>query len=276
MYPASRLFDLRPSGFINLGSYCAEFTDVGVGEPIVVLPGLMGGTGLLAPIVRKLSQRHRVITYQLRGESQALFDRGFGFGRLVEDLDCMLAQLQLERPGILGVSFGAALALEFVARHPNRVSFLAVQGAAAQFRAGIFSEVARQVLDRFPLPANNPHVNQFFKLLLPLSASRRSDLDLVVDQCWRTDQSVMAHRLAMLEGFDVLNRLSDISMPTLAFSCDSDVLVNDREIESMSRALPQCELKRLEGAGHFAFVSHVESMCNAVANFAGTATLARS
>lgn len=268
MIQAQRLFDFRPTGFLNLRGYCAEYADFGIGDPIIVLPGLMGGVGLLTPMIRQLSKRHRVIAFQLRGESQPLFDRAFGFQRLVDDLDEVISQLHLERPGLVGVSFGGALALDYVANHPNRVNFLAIQGCASQFHAGLFCEVARQVLDRFPLPHDNPHVNQFFRLLMPQRCAIDSSLDLVIDQCWRTDQSVISHRMAMLEDYDVAGRIAEVKTPTLAFSCDTDVLVSDREIEQMTRNLPRGQVHRLKDAGHLAYVSHADRMVNAIAEFA--------
>src|SRR5579875_3392684 len=45
---------------------------LGRGEPIVLVPGLAGGRGLLAPLARRLARRHEVILPSLRGDRGVL------------------------------------------------------------------------------------------------------------------------------------------------------------------------------------------------------------
>ena len=59
----------------------------------------------------------------------------------------------LERPNVLGVSFGGTLALELAARHPQRLDTLTVQGAGAQFERSLLQQVAGLILSRYPLPS---------------------------------------------------------------------------------------------------------------------------
>src|ERR1043166_8752113 len=150
-------------GCPHLTHYTVEYREGGEGPPLILVPGMAGGFELLGPLARLLASRFRVISYQLRGEDNCFALRSpFELHDLVSDLGEFVDWLCLENPTILGVSFGAVLALEFAARYPHRLDRLIVQGVGARFEQGLIQQVASTVLNRYPLPADNPFVNQFF------------------------------------------------------------------------------------------------------------------
>lgn len=261
----------RPSAkFVSLSDrYTVEYYDRGHGDPLVVVPGLAGGAALIEPLIEELASEFRVICYELRGETSDFCDRAYHFDRLVRDLGEFVSRLGLERPGLLGLSFGGAIALDYATRFPNRLDFLAVQGAGASHRAGPFDGVARRVLERLQLPDNNPFVNQFFRVLTADRTSVGGLFDLIVNQCWRTDQSVMAHRFGLLEEYDVLERLSGLTVPTLALCGERDVLVHPSMVGQMVTLAPCLESRVLPDAGHFAFVTHPQLVAQALRDFHG-------
>src|SRR3954469_16062072 len=98
---------------VRVGGEWLDVVEMGQGEPIVLVPGLAGGWKLLMPLARRLARRNRVILPGLRGD---LFPLGASWacdvGDYAGDLAEVVAQLGLERPVVLGVSFGGAIALE--------------------------------------------------------------------------------------------------------------------------------------------------------------------
>src|SRR5262249_54030907 len=56
-------------GVIDLKHYNAEFVEWGDGPPLVLVPGLAGGIELIEPLARELAHHFRVVSYQLRGET---------------------------------------------------------------------------------------------------------------------------------------------------------------------------------------------------------------
>src|SRR5262245_50909494 len=151
------------SGCAHLTNYTVEYREWGDGPPLVLVPGLAGGFELLGPLARLLARHFRVISYQLRGEDNCFALRSpFGLHDLVDDLAEFMDWHCLERPTLAGVSFGGILALEFAASHPSRLNELIVQGVGARFERNLLQQVASTVLSRFPLPADNPFINQFF------------------------------------------------------------------------------------------------------------------
>ena len=218
------------AGCVHLKHYTAAYCEWGDGPPVLLIPGLAGGFELLGPLARRLAQHYRVISYQLRGEDDAFaLRRRFDLHDLVEDLAEFMGWYGLEAPPIMGVSFGGVLALEYAVRRPHGLSSLIVQGTGARFERGLLQQVAGAVLARYPLPTDNPFVNQFFNLLFGSRQRPGSLFRFVTRQCWQTDQAVMTHRFRLVERFDISGRLDAIRVPTLVLTGDRDLLVSAEE-----------------------------------------------
>jgi pimeloyl-ACP methyl ester carboxylesterase len=229
----------------------------------VLIPGLAGGYELLGPLARILANQFRVISYQLRGEDDCFaLRRRFDLGDMVDDLVEFVDWHGLERPTLFGVSFGGTLALEFAARYPGRLRALAVQGVGSRFDRGLLQRVAGAVLAGYPLPPDNPFINQFFNLLFGGNQKVDPLFRFVTRQCWQTDQSVMAHRFRLVEQFDLTGRLQQIRVPTLVLVGDRDLLVSRQSLEDLGNGLPEARLVRLGGAGHLAFVTQPQRVAD--------------
>jgi len=249
---------------LSRGGLC-DVVRMGRGEPIVLVPGLAGGWKLLAPLARRLARRHEVILYGLRGDRGPIVaPRAESMEGYADDLAEVIESLGLERPAILGVSFGGAVALEFAVSHPGLVGALVVQGAEARFRKSLGSQIALGVLERFPMPADNPFFNQFFNLLHAGKPDSASLADFVVERCWETDQGAMARRLRALESFDVADRLWQVEAPTLILGGTRDAIVPVARQRSLAEAIPGARFEPLDGAGHIGFLTHRDEITRQV------------
>lgn len=234
-----------------------EVVRTGEGEPIVLIPGLAGSWRLVAPLAERLARRFEVIVCGLRGDR---FPLGGAWARSItdhaDDLACVVEQLGLERPAVVGVSFGGAIALQLAIEHPRCVGALVVHGVESRFRTSLGSTIARRVLERFPLPNDNRFVNQFFNLLHAGMPEPGPVADFVVERCWETDQSVMARRLALLESFDVSERLWEIDAPTLVVAGERDVIVPAARQRALADGILDARFETIAGAGHVGFLTH--------------------
>jgi len=265
---ASLPFGCIHRGVADLKHYNAEYVEYGEGPPLVLIPGLAGGTDLLEPLARSLAGSFRVITYQLRGETDSFaLRRRFGLADLTEDLAEFIAWRGLERPTLFGVSFGGVIALQFAARYPRRLRALALQGVGMRFEGGLVQRIASMVLSNYPLPADSPFVNQFFNLLFGCKPSPEQ-AEHAIRACWQTDQAVMAHRLRLLRRLSLESILPRIAVPTLVVSGAKDVLVSRDNARSLVMDLPDCEQIILPKVGHLAPVSHSDVVSGAVMRLA--------
>jgi pimeloyl-ACP methyl ester carboxylesterase len=256
------------TGYAHLANYTARYCEWGEGPPLVLVPGLAGGFELMGPLARQLARSYRVISYQLRGEDDCFaLRRRFGLLDLVEDLRALLDWLGLESPPLLGVSFGGVLALELAARWPHRVQSLLLQGTGARFEQGLMQEVAGLVLSRYPLPSDNPFVNQFFNLLFGSRQQPGPLFEFVARQIWQTDQGVMAHRFHLVKHFDITPRLSRIRVPTLILTGKRDLLVSPQSRQDLASGIARSRLVELPGCGHLAAVTRPEVVAAEVRQF---------
>lgn len=256
------------SGCALLANYSARYLEWGEGPPLVLVPGLAGGVGLVSRLANSLARHFRVVSYQPRGEDDCFaLRRHFGLPELVQDLREFLDRLCLERPLLLGVSFGGVVALELAAQYRQCLSGLVVQGVDVRFEPTLLRYVAGQVLSRYPLPSNNAFVNQFLNLLFGGRQRNRAIFDFVSRQVWQTDQSVMAHRFQLAEGFDLTDKLERISTPTLLLHGEKDLLVSEHGLRELQARIPQARLCRLPAAGHLAFFTHPEEIAERVREF---------
>ena len=263
--------NLGTSKFVHLTKYTAEVHETGSGSPLILIPGLAGGVGLLGPLAKSLSDDHHVFSYQLRGENDCFCARHpFNLDDLVEDLAELIDAMKLENPTIMGVSFGAIIALKFAIRYPYRVHRLIVQGVGSRFETSLMQQIASTVLSRFPLPADSPFVNQFFNLLFGGRQKRDSLFEFVTRQIWQTDQSVMAYRLRLVESFDVEKQLPGIKAPTLVLSGERDILVSSGSLSTLCDDIPNVSFERLPNCGHLAFVTRPDLITKKVTQFANS------
>lgn len=242
---------------VRVGGEWLEVVRVGSGDPLVLLPGMAGSWRLLAPLAERLARRFEVFVCGLRGDR---FPMGGGWasemGDHARDVVEVIQQFRLERPALLGVSFGGAVALELAAEFPGSIGSLTVLGADSRFRVTLASTIARRVLERYPLPSDNRFVNQFFNLLHGGKPGSEGLAEFVVERCWETDQSVMARRLALLESFDVTERLWRIDAPTLVLAGSRDVVIPASRQKALASKIAGARFETIEGAGHIGFLTH--------------------
>jgi pimeloyl-ACP methyl ester carboxylesterase len=256
------------AGLVQLQHYTATYQVWGEGQPLVIVPGLAGGLELLGPLARLLSPHFQVISYQLRGEDDCfVMRRGFGLKDLVDDLDEMIEWLGLERTALMGVSFGGLLALEYAARKPGRLSSLIVQGVGSRFESGLLHQLAGAILSQYPLPPDNPFVNQFFNLLFGKRQGPGPLFEFVTRQCWQTDQSVMTHRFRLAETFDISDRMQRITAPSLILAGERDLLVSPKGLDELAAGIEGAKQVRFKDEGHLAFVTCPQRIAREVRGF---------
>lgn len=108
-----------------------KYIDEGQGSTIILLHGLFGALSNWDGVVRKFSQKYRVIIPML-----PIYDlpvREAGLGKLIEYLEAFIEKKKLDNFDLMGNSLGGHLALMYVMKHPAKVNRLILTGSSGLF-----------------------------------------------------------------------------------------------------------------------------------------------
>jgi len=184
---------------------------------------------LWLPMLQRLAARFRLVRYDGRGNG--LSDRDvadISQGGFVRDLDAVINTLDADRFALLGLSQGAAAAVTFAARHPNRVSRLVLYGAYAQGRnrrgSSEDATTAQAVLAMMQQGwghADSAFMRAFSSLYLP-NASREQVKSFADMQRLSTSGEIATRLRIACDDIDIIDLLPKIKVPTLVVHARHD------------------------------------------------------
>ncbi len=126
--------------------------------PLLLLHGLSSNARYWERLARHLPER-RLIALDQRGHGLTgqpprapTFPDGFAMDELLKDVDFVVAELGLEKPVVVGHSWGATVALELVGTRQGSTGGLVFIDGPVQSAANLFSWEEAQTLMQPPLP----------------------------------------------------------------------------------------------------------------------------
>lgn len=132
------------SGYIAANGVNYWYEIHGQGEPLLLLHGGLGSTGMFGPVLTKLAETRRVIGVDLHGHGRTeLGNRKISLVDIGNDLGIVLQKLGISQTDVLGYSFGGGAALQLAAQHPALVRRLVI-ASAPYAQNGFFPEMLPQ------------------------------------------------------------------------------------------------------------------------------------
>ena len=224
------------------------------GRPVVLLHGLGGNAASWRPQLYALDGRHHAIAWEMPGYGRSAPLPEMTFGAVVEALTRWLDAEELDRVHLCGHSLGAMVAQEFALAHPGRVASLALLAASGRFgpRGGSWQQ--RFVAERLaPLDAGLGMAG-IAERALPLLFAGPVDpahRELARTALAAVPEATYRAALAMLAGFDVLDRLPALRCPVLLVGGDRDPMAPLEGMRRLRDALSGARLDIVSGAGHW-------------------------
>jgi proline iminopeptidase len=200
--------------------------------------------------------------------------RPLGGKRSIEDVQAFCEVLGIERPVVLGQSFGGIVALGVAIRHPDLPLKLVVSSSIARFRLDralpmferLGGEKARTVAETFFSDPNQENFEAFMATCLPLYNPTPLDPDVLARVRLRPEVSFHFFRG---EGFayDWFGDLGRIGCPTLILAGELDPITPVADQEDMAAAIPESRLEVFTGAGHGVFRDKPKEALAAIRDF---------
>ena len=113
------------------------YSDEGEGAPLVFVHALGLNTNMWGLQVPVLTQRYRVVRYDVRGHGLTPYSgEPISIASLADDLLELMDHLELERAVVVGISMGGMIAQAFAIAHPERVFALGLVSTVPTFPDG--------------------------------------------------------------------------------------------------------------------------------------------
>jgi pimeloyl-ACP methyl ester carboxylesterase/DNA-binding winged helix-turn-helix (wHTH) protein len=210
-----------------------------------------------SPMLQRLGARFRLVRYDGRGNG--LSDRDVadisqrGFER---DLEAVIERIDAERFALLGLSQGAAAAISFTARHPNRVSRLILYGAYAQGRnrRGSTEDATTAQAMLAMMQQGWGHSDSAFMRAfssLYLSDASRAHINSFADMQRLSTSGEVAMRVRMAcDNIDFVDLLPKIKVPTLVIHARHDHVVPLEQGRLIAARVPGAAFVTVESENH--------------------------
>lgn len=252
----------------------------GEGRPVVVVPWGPGSYGTLFRwALHPLAERYQLVHWDYRGCGKSSKAPRYTMEDDLWDLASLIEALELDRPVLLGHSYGAMLALYLALEYPQHVGGLVLVNGMASARPLKASRARRK---EFLTPRRYVQWEQLGYRCIGGEASGEEKLKylegearfllhdeahlLTLMRHLRLDFHVLASVQESLQAFDVSKRLKQLDVPVLVTAGAHDRVAAD-EPKAMHLALKGSAYRRFANSGHLPFVEERDAFCQLVGDW---------
>jgi pimeloyl-ACP methyl ester carboxylesterase len=221
----------------------------GVGSPVLFVHGATGtGQYEWRRLVAALDAHHRCVTPDLRGHGPSDYRPGeMGIEYVCGDLLELISVEQLDRPHVVGFSFGSEVVLEFALTRPGTCKSLVLISPG-------LGDPKSSVPSRERMIASWP---QSLRALHAETHGEEHWLEVMLELCERATVRPKAD----------LEALGSIDCPILLIVGSDDDPRRVRQAEVFEAANERCRLTVVEGAGHAVHKARPDEVAACVADF---------
>ena len=229
------------------------FRHIGDGPPLVLLHGGVCDSRVWRPQLEELADEFSVVAWDAPGcgESSDPPDT-YRLADYADTLAAFVGALGIDRPHVLGHSFGGGLALELYRRHPGLPRSLLLAAGYAGWAGSLPAEevqarlqLALRLADELPTTIAPDSLPGLFST--ELAPEQLAELSAIMSEVRPTGTRIMAKAFAEADLRDVL---TNIDVPTLLLYGDADQRAPRGVWEGLHAKIPTSTLVLLPGIGH--------------------------
>ena len=256
--------------YVEVAGLRVAFQRRGNGPCLLLLHGAVSDSRVWRVELESLSDVFTVVAWDAPGcGGSSDPPEHFRLSEYAECLELFISALGLERPHLLGHSWGSALALELYRLRPSIVKSLVLVGAYAGWAGSLPPDQVAQrlafalrIADLPPGTFEPASMLDLFSDALP--ENRRSELATIMSEIRPAGTRTMAHALAEADLRDLLPR---IEAPTLLIYGDADERSSLDIANELHAAIPGSRLTVMPGLGHECYLESAEAFDTEVRNF---------
>jgi pimeloyl-ACP methyl ester carboxylesterase len=246
------------SGDLYYSLHCEK----GTGNPPLILVHGAGGTRLYWPPEIRRLPAYCVYALDLPGHGKSSHSDGHQtIGEYSDILIEWMEVVHLRRAVIVGHSMGGAIALSMAIQHPDRVIALGLISSGARLRVNpnLLAYAAdittyMRAADLLVSYSFCPHTP---KRLVELASKRMLE----------TRQSVFSGDLQACDKFDIMDRVADITQPTLVLCGADDQMTPVRYAQFLASGIPHASLVVVPNAAHMVMLEQPSVVADNLLNF---------
>jgi proline iminopeptidase len=258
---------------------------IGHGVPLVLMHGgpALDYTTMLP--LQVLADQFTLVFYDHRcnGHSEGAEVSSMTMENLTADADALRQALGFDKWAVLGHSFGGNVALEYALRYPQHISHLVLintggdqwwvnQNAPELLRKRGYPSRTVEAARRFYNGQITP--GEFLRVYLKFNSAyyyQNSYLillkGLTSGHMMKSKPEALIFGYQMLQGWTVMNRLSEIQMPTLILAGRYDFLYPTEHQVALAAGIPNARLEIIECAGHVPHLEQLDAVQSLIRNF---------
>ena len=238
------------------------YSVTGEGPPLVKAANWLNHLehDLASPIwshwIRALTTLRSVWRYDERGNGLSDWHAPLNFEAFVDDLESVVDAAGLDRFDLLGISQGAAVAIAYAVRHPERVRKMHLWGGYALGWAhrGDPAEIERREamleLTRHGWALDNPAYRQLFtSLYLPEGTQEQEDYFNEMQRVTTSAENAVALQRVFAD-IDVTDLLGKVTTPTLVGHSTRDAVVPFSSGRALAARIPGARFIAIESPNH--------------------------
>ncbi len=238
---------------ITLNDIKINYRIEGAGFPLIFIHGVSDDSMLWSSLIPEFSKHYRTIALDVRGHGYSSKpDMPYSIKLFSEDLFQFLKKLDISQAHLLGLSMGGAIAQQFALDHAGKVSSLTLlstfhyvtidlQNTFRKLRSSLikdgfsafFDEAVRLVVAPEFISANIDAITEMKNRSIKINCT-----------------AAIVHALDACMNFDVKNRISQISIPTLIISGEDDIFIPSQLSEQIHYLIKGSKWKVMRDVGH--------------------------
>ncbi|MDA3816955.1 MAG: alpha/beta fold hydrolase [Prolixibacteraceae bacterium] len=257
----------------------------GEGEPLVILHGLYGSSDNWMSIARKLSDKYKVISVDLRNHGASPHDSSHTYNDMVTDIAWLFHELKLEQAHILGHSMGGKTAIAFAADYPEKTRSLIVADIAPtnylknpasslqyDFHKNILETLQNTELSEFKTRKEiDQHLSEYItqkfvrQFILKNLHRHKGNYE------WKINVKALlanlSHIISGVDSDDFDDRIPILKYPVLFIKGELSGYIDEESEKSIKKMYPEAKIETIEGASHLLHAEKPEAFIRVVSNF---------